>query len=77
MTNCSKPGVAENLTSDWIVVNPFNRTNSNDMIANATNYTHSRIIGLIFISDSDITAQKVYENPKMISRVATSYTLEL
>ena len=46
-----------NQTSDWIVANPFNRTNSNDMIKNATNYTESRIAGLIFLSDQEITAQ--------------------
>jgi hypothetical protein len=61
--DCREPGLLENITDNWIVANPFNRSNSNYMITNATNYTESKIRGLIFISDSDITAQKVYEDP--------------
>ena len=49
--------------SDWIVANPFDRSKSNHMIKHATNYTESRIAGLIFISDKEITAQKRYDYP--------------
>lgn len=75
ITNCRDPGLAQhNITDNWIVANPFNRTFSNEMITNATNYTDSRITGLIFVSDSDITAQRRYENPQLISRIATKYS---
>ena len=59
----------ENITDNWIVANPFNRTHSNDMIGNGTNYNESRIAGLIFISDTDITATHKYPNPKLIGRI--------
>jgi hypothetical protein len=36
--------------TDWIVVNPFDETNSNAMITAATE-VKNRIIGLIFVSD--------------------------
>ena len=36
--------------TDWIVVNPFDETNSNAMITSA-NDVKNRIIGLIFVSD--------------------------
>lgn len=51
------------------MANPFNRTDSNWMINNGTNYTESRIRGLIFISDNDITSQKTYEDPTLIARL--------
>jgi hypothetical protein len=56
VSECRDPGLKENITDNWIVANFFNRTNSNSMIANATNHTESRISALIFVSDSDITA---------------------
>lgn len=59
-----------NITDNWIVANPFNRTDSNWMINNGTNYTESRIKGLIFISDNDITSQKTYEDPTLIARLS-------
>ena len=67
----------ENITDNWIVANPFNRTNSNTMITNATNYTDSRIGGLIFISDSEITAQRIYTVPELISRISINDGLNL
>ncbi len=40
-----------NYSGDWIVVNPFNNNESNLLIKNATNYTATKIVGLIFVSD--------------------------
>ena len=47
------------------------------MITNSSNYNESRIIALIFISDSDITAQNIFASPKLISRVSSIHTQEL
>lgn len=56
LDNCKNPAEKLNISTDWIVANPFDGTFSNEMIQNATNYTSSRISGLIFISDTDISA---------------------
>jgi hypothetical protein len=58
VSECKDPGSNStlNITDNWIVANPFDKRESNYMIGNATNYNSSRIIGLIFISDSEITA---------------------
>ena len=34
-----------------IIINPFDKTESNILIKNATNYTNTKIRGLIFVSD--------------------------
>jgi hypothetical protein len=74
VADCRDPGLKEhNITGDWIVANPFNRTHSNNMIGNATNYTESRIRGLIFISDTDITATHKYPDPKLIGRISSDH----
>lgn len=43
------------------------------MIANGTFYNESRMSGLIFISDNDITSQKTYSHPELIARVPSIY----
>lgn len=76
MDNCKNAAENLNISTDWIVANPFDGTYSNEMIQNATN-TSSRIVGLIFISDTDISAQRRYVNPQMISRISFNDTKEL
>ena len=77
LNNCKNAAEKVNITTDWIVANPFDGTFSNEMIQNATNYTKSRISGLIFISDTDISAQRRYNDPKMISRISFNATEQL
>lgn len=66
-----------NITDNWIVANPFNRTQSNNMISNGTDYNETRMSGLIFISDNDITSQKTYDHPTLIARALTQSNNDL
>ena len=57
--------------TQWIVANFFNNNVSNEMVKNATNFTKSRIDGIIFISDRDITSERKYDHPRLIAIAPT------
>jgi len=49
--------------SQWIVVNPFNKSATNDFIKDDNDTAYQDVQGLIIIADEGITAQDMFSRP--------------
>lgn len=64
-------------TTNWIVANYYDQKESNYMVKNASNYESSRISGLIFVSNTTITSDKNFSNPKLMAIINVDDGLSL
>jgi hypothetical protein len=65
---CKDPLV--NVSSSWIVTNQFQQKYTNEIInASEHDYANTLIDVMVIISDQEITAQKKYEHPTLISTI--------
>ena len=60
------------MTSEWIIINPFNNTITNELMDEAmVDYT---IKGMIIISDNKISSnsETIYSHPSIIAIISTT-----
>ena len=63
-----------NKETDWILINPFNKNYTNDMIGLIQEDTDeaAKVQGLIFDTDSIMTSEKIYDKPPIMSEASAT-----